>query len=522
MEIFQGKEGFGKVALGTIKVIRKSPSPGGWGITRQDDEFTRYEKARQTVLEDLRHDSPGSKLMIMEDHQLDDAIKARILYQGCSAQEAISGAGKYMEQMLTKHPDQYLASKSGDIKQLSKLLLSSLEGYGGADAVLPDDCIVVADVLTTSDFLKLDKKKLKGLVVERSSVNSHMAILAKATGVPTILGCDISDEWNGKSACVDGGWRALYIEPDDLTTVDMQHRIDDEKKKEEELKNLRGHQCMTRSGRLIHIYANISSVYELRSVLENDAEGIGLYRTEQSFINRENAPLEEELYLEYKTIALEMGNRGFCIRTVDLAPGRDAPYLPFYGETNPSMGIRGIRLCLKYPDIIKPQLRAILRAAVYGNIAIMFPLVSSMEELSGAKQILEECGAELTAQDIPFKHVRVGIMAETPAAVMISDELAKNCDFISIGTNDLTQYALGVDRENKEMAEFCDYHHPAIMKMIKIVVDNCNKANTPVGICGELAAEDKAVPELLKAGIENISIMPSRVLPIRSLISNLD
>ncbi len=516
MEIFQGKEGFGSVALGTIRIIRKTALRME-GTSPIDDELSKYETAKKRAAQILKDESRTTQLMILEDHQLDGAIVARILNQGCSASAAVTGAGKYIEEVLARQSDSYLSSKSADIKHISKLLLSCMDGYAGGYTMLFDECIVAADTMSTSELLKLDREKLKGLVVESSSGNSHTAILAKAMGIPMIIGCEIKDEWDGQSACIDGGWRALYISPDEKTVSDMKQRMDEDRRNDEALRALLGQQCITRDGVPIHLFANVSTPEEAEKAIENGAEGVGLYRTERSYINRENPPTEDELFEEYRKLASVVGKRECVVRTADLSAGRDVSYLPFYGPSTP-LGLRGIRLSLKYPEIFKAQVRAVQRAAVFGNLCLMLPMVCSVQELLDARRIIDECSAALKSADIPCKNVKLGVMLETPASVMITEQLAKNCDFFSIGTNDLTQYTLCVDRDNKEMTEYCDYHHPAVMSMIKMAAEKAFRSETPIGICGELASDEKVLPQFIDMCVVNYSLVPSRLLSIRKAL----
>jgi len=536
MELFQGNEGFGEVALGTIKVLKKEKvfkAP----VADSKSAIEEYEIAKSNVISMIEHEKDqlehslidGSKnpatldsqLMLINDHQLEDAIIARIYNQGCSAKQAISLAGDYLSDVLSKQNDGYLKSKASDIIILKNRLLSCLKDYNDVDAYLTDDSIIAVRELSSSEFLKLDREKIKGLIIEKTSSNSHAAILAKAIGIPTIIGCEISDDWDGKKACIDGGWRVLYLEPDEATIQDMNDRIDADLAKKQKLQELKGKVCATKDGRIIHVYANISSTLDINSAIDNDAEGIGLYRTEAAFLNRITPPHENELFYEYRSLAKSMGSKSTIIRTVDLSSNKDIPYVSISEEENSALGLRGIRFCFRYLDIFKTQIRAILRAAAYGNLAIMFPMISSLKEFTKAKDIVEECYHELIADDVPCKLVNIGVMVETPASVLISDELAKYAAFISIGTNDLTQYTLGVDRENKAVADICDYRHPAILKMLKIVCDNAHRYNVPVGISGELAYDEELIEYYLEIGIDSLSVAPFKVLSIRNHVLSL-
>lgn len=520
MEIFQGTEGFGNAALGVVKFINKNKKANA--AFDSDYEMRLYEDAKERAIGVLKADEgAASKLMLLSDHQLEDAIYARILNNRLYAQDAIKEAGDCLEQILASNTDSYLHAKGSDIRSITKLLLTSIADYDGPDAVLPENCIVVAKSLSSSQFLKLDKEHVRAIVVEHSSLNSHMAILAKAMDIPTIVGCEVSEGWDGKNACVDGAWRAIYIDPDKQTTEDMKERIAENHNRLQEYSTLKGQECMTLDGHTIHMFANICSVREIKAALDNDCEGVGLYRTETSFVNRNYPPTEEELFEEYKSLAAAFGNNGVTIRTVDIGTDKDIPYIDLKREENAALGVRGIRLSLRFPEIFKIQVRAILRAAAYGNLSIMFPMISTVKEFLQAKSLVEGCFRELMASDVPCREVAMGAMIETPAAVMISDELAHHAAFLSIGTNDLTQYTLGVDRENKELSDIIDYHHPAILKMLQIVCDNARKMKIPVGICGELALDEQLSAYFVEIGVDSLSVAPSKILPLKKHIMNI-
>lgn len=536
MELFQGLEGFGEVALGTIKVLKKNIETKA-AVSTNEQAIAEYQTAKKRAIETISHEkdvnehstvlrerdnsSLDSQLMLINDHQLEDAIIARIYNNSLSAKDAIIDAGKYLSQVLSEQEDQYLKSKGADIEEIAKRLVACLDDYNDVDAYLPADCIVAVKELSSSEFLKLDRDKLRGLVIEEATSNSHAVILAKALNIPTIVGCDIKLEWDGKQGCVDGGWRVLYLEPDDATIDDMNERIDAARAKQQSLLELKGQECVTRDGQHLHVFANIATTIDVQMAIDNDAEGIGLYRTEGSFLNRKQPPSEEELFYEYKSLAQAMGNKGVTIRTVDLSSNNDIPYVSLRKEENSALGLRGIRFCFKYMDLFERQIRAVLKAAIYGNLSIMFPMISSIKEFEKAKETVDKCYHELISADIPCKMVHIGVMIETPAAVMISDELAKQVDFISIGTNDLTQYTIGVDRENKAVADICDYRHPAILKMVKIVCDNAGRYNVPVGISGELAYDEQLISYYLETGVDSLSVSPAKILQLRDFIIKL-
>lgn len=536
MEIYQGNEGFGSIAIGPVKICRVPQRESSPVMFDQESEIQKLKEAKERVLKNLSEDYEtalhqygqrkaleyDTQSMLLQDHQLEDAIIGRIINQKCSVGKAVSGAGKYLEEVLSQQSDGYLKNKSHDMKELTRRLLSSIDGQEGFDVYLREPCIVAAKTLTSAEFLQLDKTKLIGLLVEDSTANSHMAILAKAMHIPTILGCEIDESWNGHQAVLDGGWRAVYIDPDEQTLRDMEERLQQEQENDKRLLKLKGKRGITKSGKSIRIYSNTSSVREVSEAVEYDAEGIGLYRSELAFLDRSVPPSEEELFEEYKALAVKMPNKPVVIRTIDIGTDKNPEYIHMPPEANAALGCRGIRMCLRYPHIFKLQLKAILRASVYGKLSVMYPMVSSTKEILQAQDILEECKRELAAENIPYKDARQGAMIETPAAVMISDDIAGIVSFMSIGTNDLTQYTLSVDRENAVLSDICDYHHPAILKMIKMVVESGHRHKIPVGICGELAGDETLTHYFLDIGVDALSVLPKQILHLRRHIIEMD
>ena len=537
MEIFQGTEGFGNAVLGTIKVIGNNDQSVSENVLDKDAEIEKYKTAKDRLNERLESEKkelelPGPEnehrlkhvntmLMLLNDHQFEDAVLGRILTQQLSARKAIFNSGEYLKEILSYSDDDYIRSKGNVYKDMAGKMLSCLEDYDGPDSYLPDNCIIAARHLSSAEFLLLDKEKVKGLIIEHSSGNSHVAILAKAMNIPTIIGCEVDESWDGMTACADGGWRVVYLDPDDATINDMKERILEDETMKQHLKQLKGKECITSDGRKINLFANICSTSEIAAALDNDADAIGLYRTEAAYVNTATPPREEQLFYEYRTLATAMGHKPVVIRTADLGTDRHIYYIDLKREENAALGIRGIRLSLKFKDLFKTQLRAILRAAAYGELGIMFPMISTVREFLAAKEMVEECYRELIAEEIPCREVKLGAMIETPAAALISDELAKHADFLSIGTNDLTQYTLGVDRENKELADMIDYHHPAILKLLKMICDNAHKLQKPVGICGELAMDERLSGYFLDIGVDSLSVIPQKILSMRDHIINL-
>ncbi|MDD3415991.1 MAG: phosphoenolpyruvate--protein phosphotransferase [Lachnospiraceae bacterium] len=536
MEIFQGDAGFGSIALGRIHVLTRNLEARSTNEIDTEKELAELEKAKNRVLKDLNeeyenalHEFGKKKAMVYETqmkllqgHQLEDAIIGRILNQNCSVSKAVAGAGKHIEETLLKTDDEYLRNMSNDMKELTRRLLSSLDGYHGFDVFLKEPSIIATKSMTTLEFLQLDKTRILGLIVEDSSLNSHMAILAKSLNIPTIVGCEIQDEFDGKEAVLDGGWRVLYLQPDDQIKKDMNDRMEEERIKNLKLEQLKGKKCVSKSGKTIKLFGNICSSYEVSNANSCDVEGIGLYRSEVLYLESTEAPTEEQLFEEYKALVCGMNKKPVIIRTLDVGADKNLEYLHMQNESNSALGCRGIRFCIRNPEIFITQLKAILRAAVFGNVSIMYPMISSTKEILQANELLEVAKRQLILEGVLYKDVKQGVMIETPAAVMISDDIAKICSFISIGTNDLTQYTLGVDRENAMLSDICDYHHPAILKMIKMVVDNGHKHNIPVGICGELASDPTLSSYFLEIGVDDLSVAPQQILQLRNHILKLD
>lgn len=512
MEIFQGNSGFGGIALGNVKVLKRARLRKSIAENDVERELAVYENAKLLTFHGQQ----------MPDHQLDDAIIGRIINQKMSAAEAVKESCKYFKKVLENMQDEYMRSKSKEMKSLAKKLIESIENPVDFDLFLNEPTIIATKNLSAQELLQMDKENLLGLLIEDSSTNSHMAILAKAMSIPTIIGCEIDESWNGKEVVVDGGWRVVYVEPDEPTKQDMEERIQTEQEKSLLLLDLKGKKCITKDGYTVRLYGNISTAAEVATANQFDAEGIGLYRSEVIYMENTHLPTEEELFREYKKLISGMKEKPVVIRTLDMSADKNPDYFPMLKEGNSALGCRGIRFCLRHLNIFKTQLRAILRAAIYGDVAIMYPMISSVQEIIQAKAVLDEVKWELTNENVLFKEVRQGVMIETPAAVMISDEIAKHVDFISIGTNDLTQYTLGVDRENADLSDICDYHHPAILKMIQIVVENAHHFHIPVGICGELAADTNMTEYFLKIGVDDLSVAPKEILQLRNNIINMD
>lgn len=416
-----------------------------------------------------------------------------------------------------------MRARAADVKDISERMLRILTGTDNSLQMIKEPSIIVAEDLAPSETVQLEKDKVLAFVTVHGSLNSHTAILAKTMNIPALIGTPVPlDKIHGKEAVLDGTKGILYVEPDEAVLADMKER----QKKEEEQKALllqfRGKETVTPSGRKLALYANIGNSKDLAMVLENDAEGIGLFRSEFLYLEKTDYPTEEEQFAVYKTVAETMAGKKVIIRTLDIGADKQASYFGLAHEENPAMGLRAIRICLTRPEVFKTQLRAIFRAGAYGNIAVMYPMIISVEEVRRIKAIAEEVKKELEQQGIAYGEVEQGIMIETPAAVMMSDELAKEVDFFSIGTNDLTQYTLAIDRQNPQLDAFYDAHHPAVLRMIKQVTDNAHKAGIWAGICGELAADLTLTEAFLEMGIDELSVSPGSVLALRKKIREAD
>ncbi len=414
--------------------------------------------------------------------------------------------------------NEYMQARSADVKDISSRVVQILQGTQSNTDLGDEPVILVADDLTPSETVSMDKNKLLAFVTRYGSANSHTAILARTMNIPALIGVDISEDWNGMMAVVDGFEGVLHLNPSEETLAAKRVRQEEEKKKRELLDLLKGQETVTTDGKKIKLYANIGGVEDVDSVLTNDGEGVGLFRSEFLYLEKDHWPTEEEQFVVYKAVAERMGGKKVIIRTLDLGADKQADYFNLADEENPAMGLRAIRICLEQPEIFKTQLRALYRASAFGNIGIMFPMITSVWEVQEIKKIATEVKVELNNEGIAYGDVELGVMIETPAAVMISDELAEEMDFFSIGTNDLTQYTMAIDRQNQKLDRFYDAHHPAVLKMIQMTIDNGHKHGAWVGICGELGADQRLTPKFLEMGLDELSVAPSSVLPIRKLI----
>ena len=535
MEIFKGKSVYGGIAVGTLQVISNDGSTiKRIRVSDTEKELERYEQAKQTagIQLDKLYDKAVKEVgeqnaaifeihrMMLDDEDYNDSVTNIINTQSVNAEYAVSITGDNFSNMFASMDDEYMKARSADVKDISERLIRALGGSEEALSNSEEARIILADDLAPSQTVQLDKDKVLSFVTVHGSSNSHTAILAKTMNIPSIIGCKITldSSLNGRMAVVDGYEGVLYLDPDEQTLARMKQRQQEDKEKQELLYSLKGKENITLDGRKIKLYANIGNIKDLAAVFMNDAEGIGLFRSEFIYLERNDFPTEEEQFLIYKKVAETMAGKKVIIRTLDIGADKQADYFDLGKEANPAMGCRAIRICLKRPDIFKTQLRAIFRAAVFGNISVMYPMITSLNELERIHSIVAEAEAELTLQGLEFSRPEQGIMIETPAAVMISDLLAKEVDFFSIGTNDLTQYTLAADRQNASVEEFYDPHHPAVLRMIQMVIENAHKNGIWAGICGELGADTTLTKEFLRMGIDKLSVTPSAVLKVRRAI----
>lgn len=537
MEQYTGKSIFKGIAIGKIyfyskdeQVVKRNK------IEDSKAEIERFEEAKKKAVEELQklHKKAVKEvgelnaaifevhIMMIEDDDYNDSIKNIITSQEVNAEYAVATTSDNFSNMFAEMEDEYFQARAIDIKDISERIVSILNGKNTNAGLGEEPVIVVANDLAPSETVQMEKDKLLGFVTQLGSSNSHTAILARTMNIPALIGIEIQEEWNGKMAIVDGYHGTLFINPDQTTLEEMEKRKKEEIESRELLKELKGKETITKDGKKIHLYANIGNVADMANVLANDADGIGLFRSEFLYLEKNTYPTEEEQFQVYKQVAETMAGKKVIIRTLDIGADKKVDYFELAKEENPAMGYRAIRICLDRIEVFKTQLRAILRASVYGTISVMYPMIISVLEVKKIKQIVEEVKAELDEKQIPYGKVEQGIMIETPAAVLISDLLAEEVDFFSIGTNDLTQYTLAIDRQNPKLDEFYDAHHLAILRMIQMVIENAHKSGCWVGICGELGADISLTKEFLKMGIDELSVSPSMVLPVRNVIRNLD
>ena len=535
MQIYNGKSVFGGIAIGKISVYQKKEQQvKRVKIDDPEQEMARYEKAKAEGIKQLQglYDKALREVgeanaaifevhqMMMEDDGYNESVENIIRSQGVNAEYAVATTGDNYAQMFSAMDDDYMRERAADVRDISERLLTILNGEetGAVDADEPK--IIVAEDLAPSETVQLDKDKVLSFVTVKGSLNSHTAILARTMAIPALVNTSVSleSEMDGRLGIVDGANGTFYVDPDEATLAEMKKRQEEDLSRKQLLLTLKGKENVTLDGQKVMLYANIGNIKDLATVIQNDAGGIGLFRSEFIYLEKEDFPTEEEQFQMYRQVAQTMAGKRVIIRTLDIGADKQCDYFHMEHEENPALGCRAIRICLTRPEIFKTQLRALFRASAFGKIAIMYPMITSVQEVRKIKEIVEEVKAELTSQGVEFGNPEQGIMIETPAAAIISDDLAKEVDFFSIGTNDLSQYTMAIDRQNPQLDLFFDPHHPAVLRMISLVVENAHKAGIWAGICGELGADQSLTKEFLAMGVDELSVSPGSILPLRKII----
>ena len=538
MQSYQGKSVYKGIAMGPVVVLKKNDyQVKRTRIEDPEAEIKRVDEALEKSKEQLQklYDKAVQEVgeasaaifevhqMMLEDDDYLEAIQNTIRTEQINAEYAVAATGDNFAEMFASMDDDYMKARSADIKDISERLVRNLSGQDDADLSSIEPSIIVADDLSPSETVQMDKDKILAFVTVHGSTNSHTAILARMMNIPALIGVDMDLEelHTGMEAVVDGFQGVVIFEPDETVKAQTTEKMAEEAEKLRLLQELKGKENVTLDGHKINIYANIGSVGDIGYVMENDAGGIGLFRSEFLYLGRNDFPTEEEQFQAYKQSVQMMAGKKVIIRTLDIGADKQVDYFNLGNEDNPAMGYRAIRICLKQPEIFKTQLRALLRAAVYGNLSIMYPMITSTEEVKKIYEIVAEVEEELKAQEIQYKIPEQGIMIETPAAAIISDRLAEMVDFFSIGTNDLTQYTLAIDRQNEKLDEFYNPHHEALLRMIQMVVDNAHKCGKWAGICGELGADTTLTEEFVRMGLDELSVAPSMVLKLRKIVREM-
>ena len=535
MQIYNGKSVFGGIAIGKISVYQKKEQQvKRVKIDDPEQEMARYEKAKAEGIKQLQglYDKALREVgeanaaifevhqMMMEDDGYNESVENIIRSQGVNAEYAVATTGDNYAQMFSAMDDDYMRERAADVRDISERLLTILNGEetGAVDADEPK--IIVAEDLAPSETVQLDKDKVLSFVTVKGSLNSHTAILARTMAIPALVNASVplESEIDGRLGIVDGANGTFYVDPDEETLAEMKKRQEEDLSRKQLLLTLKGKENVTLDGQKVMLYANIGNIKDLATVIQNDAGGIGLFRSEFIYLEKEDFPTEEEQFQIYRQVAQTMAGKRVIIRTLDIGADKQCDYFHMEHEENPALGCRAIRICLTRPEIFKTQLRALFRASAFGKIAIMYPMITSVQEVRKIKEIVEEVKAELTTQGVEFGNPEQGIMIETPAAAIISDDLAKEVDFFSIGTNDLIQYTMAIDRQNPQLDLFFDPHHPAVLRMISLVVENAHKAGIWAGICGELGADQSLTKEFLAMGVDELSVSPGSILPLRKII----
>ena len=535
MKAYSGKSVFGGIAIGKIRVYKKEEQQvKRVKVTDVDAELSRYEEAKGKAIAQLQglYDKALKEVgeanaaifevhqMMLEDDDYNESVENIVRSQEVNVEYAVAATGDNFSQMFASMDDDYMRERAADIKDISERLLTILNGTAAGSVDAEEPAIVVADDLAPSETVQMDKDKVLSFVTVHGSLNSHTAILARTMAIPALVSTEmqLDDTADGKLGIVDGANGVFYVDPDEETLTQMQQKQKEEAEKKELLLALKGKENVTLDGQKVMLYANIGNIKDLATVRQNDAGGIGLFRSEFIYLEKDHYPTEEEQFQIYKQVAETMAGKRVIIRTLDIGADKQCDYFDMEHEENPALGYRAIRICLTRPEVFKTQLRALMRASAFGKIAIMYPMITSISEVRRIKEIVAEVKKELDEQGTPYGEPEQGIMIETPAAVMISDMLAKEVDFFSVGTNDLTQYTLAIDRQNTKLDEFYDAHHPAVLRMIAMVVENAHKAGIWAGICGELGADQTLTREFLAMGVDELSVSPGSILPIRKIV----
>lgn len=538
MQYFQGKSVYKGIVMGPVAVLKKNDYQVKRArIEDPEAEVKRVKEAVEVSKKQLgrlydkavREVGEASAAifevhqMMLEDEDYLESMENMIRIELVNAEYAAAATGDNFAEMFAAMDDEYMKARSADVKDISERLVRNLSGEGDNDLSSMEPSVIVADDLSPSETVQMDKEKILAFVTVHGSTNSHTAILARMMNIPALIGVpmDLNGLKTGMTAVVDGFSGQVIFEPEEDVRKETEKRMQEEAEKQKLLEELKGKENITPDGRKINIYANIGSVGDLGYVMENDAGGIGLFRSEFLYLGRNDFPTEEEQFQAYKQAVQTMAGKKVIIRTLDIGADKQVEYFNLGKEENPALGYRAIRICLKQPEIFKAQLRALFRAAVYGNLSVMYPMITSTEEVEKIYAIVAEVEEELKAQEVQYKIPEQGIMIETPAAVMISDRLAEMVDFFSIGTNDLTQYTLAIDRQNEQLDDFYNPHHEAVLRMIRMVVENAHKCGKWAGICGELGADLTLTEQFVRMGVDELSVAPSMILKLRKVVREM-
>ena len=538
MKVLEGKSVFSGIAIGKISILQKADtSVKRTKVENPEAEIARVQEAKEKAVEQLQKlydkalrevGESGAAIfevhqMMLDDEDYLDSIDNIIRTENVNAEYAVATTGDNFADMFAQMDDDYMKARAADVKDISDRLVRVLSGHDEGDMDAAEPSIIVAEDLAPSETVQMDKEKILAFVTVHGSTNSHTAILARMMNIPALIGVpmDLNGLKTGMTAVVDGFSGQVIFEPEEDVRKETEKRMQEEAEKQKLLEELKGKENITPDGRKINIYANIGSVGDLGYVMENDAGGIGLFRSEFLYLGRNDFPTEEEQFQAYKQAVQTMAGKKVIIRTLDIGADKQVEYFNLGKEENPALGYRAIRICLKQPEIFKAQLRALFRAAVYGNLSVMYPMITSTEEVEKIYAIVAEVEEELKAQEVQYKIPEQGIMIETPAAVMISDRLAEMVDFFSIGTNDLTQYTLAIDRQNEQLDDFYNPHHEAVLRMIRMVVENAHKCGKWAGICGELGADLTLTEQFVRMGVDELSVAPSMILKLRKIVREM-